>query len=117
MGNRSLRVNELVRQEISDILHKRYQKESVLLTITSVDVAPDLRTGKVYFSVVASEAQPEEYERWLRTRAGEIQHELGRRIVLKFTPQLQFLFDPSMERGAHLLKLLDELDHKSEKDA
>ena len=110
MSNRTLRINELVQREISAYLHTRYQSESVAITITSVDIAPDLRTGRVFYAVAGPQAVPEEATRWLGSKAREIRQELGRRIVLKFLPQLTYILDKSSERASRIQRLLDELD-------
>lgn len=110
MSNRILRVNELVQREISAYLHTRYQSEAVAITITSVQIAPDLQTGKVFYSVMGGKTTPEEAARWLRRKSREIRLELGRRIVLKFLPQLTYILDQSTERASRVEQLLDGLD-------
>ena len=71
MSNRTVRVNELVQREISDILRKRYQSEAVAITISEVRVSPDLRDARVFVSVVGSEETAEAKLRWLRSKAAE----------------------------------------------
>ena len=115
MSNRTLRVNELVQRELSDILRKRYQSESVSMTITEVRVAPDLRDARVFVSIVGSAEKAEERLAWLRQKAPEIREELARRIVLKYLPKFEYLLDDSAVRGARILQVLDEIDHPKEK--
>src|SRR5687767_1029863 len=110
MSNRTVRVNELVQREISDILRKRYQSESVVLTITEVRVSPDLREARVFVSVVGSEEEAEEKLRWLRSKASEIREEVGRRIILKYLPKFEYVLDKSAIRGARILQVLDEIE-------
>jgi ribosome-binding factor A len=110
MSNRTLRVNELIQREFSDILHKRYQSEATAITITEIRVAPDLRDARVFVSVVGGEEQVEQKLRWLRAHVKDIRHELGRRIVLKFMPQFEFVPDHSPEQGARILQVLDEIE-------
>lgn len=110
MSNRTLRVNELVQREISDILRKRYQAEAVAITVTEVRVSPDLRDARVFVSIVGSEEVAEEKLRWLRTKAGEIREEVSRRIVLKYLPKFTYLLDKSAIRGARILQVLDEIE-------
>jgi ribosome-binding factor A len=110
MSNRTLRVNELIHREFSDILHKRYQSEATAITITEIRVAPDLRDARVFVSVVGGEEQVEQKLRWLRAHVKDIRHELGRRIVLKFMPQFEFVPDHSPEQGARILQVLDEIE-------
>lgn len=109
MSNRTIRVNELVQRELSDILHRHYQSEAVAITITEVRVSPDLHEGKVFVSVLGDEETAQQKLRWLRTKAVEIRHELGRRIVLKFLPKFDYVLDESVIRGARLTKLIDDL--------
>ncbi len=116
MSNRTLRVNELVQREISDILRKRYQSEAVAITITEVRVAPDLRDARVFVSIVGDEATVEEKIAWLRSKAGEIRAEVGRRIVLKYLPRFEYVVDKSAVRGARILQVLDEIEHPRPKD-
>lgn len=117
MSNRTLRVSELLQREFSDILRKRYQSESVAVTITEIRVAPDLHDARVFVSVVGDEALLNEKLRWLREHNREISHELGRRVVLKFMPRFEYVADRSLERGARLMKLLDELPPPTEPPA
>ncbi|WP_068630579.1 30S ribosome-binding factor RbfA [Cephaloticoccus primus] len=110
MPNRLLRVNALLQRELSGILHRRYQAETVTLTITEVRVSPDLRTARVYVSIVGSEEHAQGRMRWLARQAGEIRHALSRRVVLKYLPRLDYVLDASAERGTRIVQLLEELE-------
>ena len=114
MSNRTLRVNELVKREISAILRQHYQSEAVVVTITEVRIAPDLRDGRVFVSIVGDEAAAEKKLLWLRGVAVAIRQELARRIVLKFLPKLEYVLDHSAERGTRIVKLLDDLEPPKE---
>ncbi len=109
MSNRTIRVNELVQKELSDILHRRYQSEAVAITITDVKVSPDLYDARVFISVIGDAEMAEKKLRWLRTRAVDIRHELARRIVLKFLPKFVYVLDQSVLRGERTRKLIDDL--------
>lgn len=111
MSNRTVRVNELVQREISDILRKRHQVEAVAITITEVRVSPDLRDARVFVSVVGDDEFAEKKLKWLRAKASEIREEVGRRIVLKYLPKFEYLLDKSAIRGARILQVLDEIEH------
>ena len=115
MSNRTVRVNELVQRELSDILRKRYQSESVAVTITEVRVSPDLRDARVFVSIIGSEDVANEKLRWLRSKAPEIREEVGRRIVLKYLPRFEYLIDHSAIKCARILQVLDEIEHPREK--
>ncbi|WP_068710780.1 30S ribosome-binding factor RbfA [Cephaloticoccus capnophilus] len=117
MINRLLRVNVLLQREISDILHRHYQQDTVTLTITEVRCAPDLRTARVFVSVVGDEDHAAERMRWLSRQAKDIRLELGRRIVLKYLPRLDYVLDGSAERGTRIVQILDELDAHQPREA
>lgn len=110
MSNRTVRVNELVQREISDILRKRYQSEAVAITIAEVRVSPDLRDARVFVAVVGSEETAKERLAWLRSKAAEIREEVGRRIVLKYLPKFEYVLDHSAARGARILQVLGEIE-------
>lgn len=109
MSNRTLRVNELIQRELSDILHRRYQSEAVRITITEVRVAPDLRDARLFVSVMGDDDVVQERMRWLRGKLSDLRIELGRRIVLKFMPRFTVALDKSASRGNRILQVLDEL--------
>ena len=114
MGQRIVRVCELVKREISDLLHTRYQTEAVHITITEVEVSPDLRHARVFYSVVGQDNHEKEAKSFLRRHASDIRHQIGKRIVLKYLPMLEFIPDDSIERGIRLNTLIDELDPEGE---
>ncbi len=95
---------------MSDYLRKKHQSEAVTLTITSVDVATDLRTGKVYVGVIGDDAHCVDRLRWLRKHGEEIRREMGRRVILKWNPRWEFILDDSGERGARILRALNEIE-------
>lgn len=115
MSNRTVRVNELVQREISDILRKRYQAESVAITITEVRVSPDLRDARVFVSIVGDETAVEGRMKWLRSKAAAIREEVGRHVILKYLPKFEYVLDRSAARGARILQVLDEIGLPPEK--
>ncbi|MDR0352415.1 MAG: ribosome-binding factor A [Opitutaceae bacterium] len=112
MSNRTLRVNELIQRELSDILRKRYQAEAAAITISAVEIAPDLRDGRVRVAIFGDAEFARQKLRWLRATARELTRELGRRIVLKYMPRLTYTLDTSTARGNRVLDILDEIDAK-----
>jgi len=109
VSNRTLRVNELIQRELNDILHRRYQSEAVAITVTEVRVAPDLRDGRIFVSIVGSEDVVKQKLRWVNDTLHDIRMELGRRIVLKFMPRFTVALDKSTGRGNRILQVLDEI--------
>lgn len=116
MSNRTVRVNELVQRELSDILRKRYQSEAVAITIAEVRVSPDLRDARVFVAIVGDEEMAEAKMKWIRSKAADIREELSRRIVLKYLPKFEYVLDRSAARGARILQVLDEIDHPPRKE-
>ncbi len=115
VSNRTLRINELVQREMSDYLRKKYQSEAVTLTITSVEVAADLRTGKVYVGVIGDDEHCVDRLRWLRKHGEEIRREMGKRVILKWNPRWEFILDDSGERGARILRAITEIEEHDRK--
>jgi ribosome-binding factor A len=112
VSNRTVRINELVQREISDILRRRHASEAVAITITEVRVSPDLRDGRVFVAIVGEPPVVAERFRWLQRRASEIREELAQRIVLKFLPRFTYVLDKSSDRAARILRALDEIDQQ-----
>lgn len=117
MGQRSVRVNELVKREISDFLHSRYRDQTVRITIVEADISPDLRNGRIYYSVLGDEVESREAEAFLQQKKNEIRRHLGRNVILKYTPSLQFIEDDALERGSRVLDLLDEIEQEDDPNA
>jgi ribosome-binding factor A len=106
---RVVRINELVKREISSILHTRYREVAVRITISEVDTAPDLKEAVVYYGVIGNADDEARARRFFAKESGEIRMMLGKQIVLKYLPHLAFRFDESMERGARVGDIIDSL--------
>lgn len=109
MGQRQLRVNELIKREISETLHTTYKQQSVYITITRVDVAPDLRQARVYFSVIGDDLKMRECTQFLRKNSEQIRRLVGKHVVLKYLPHLQFFPDTTTAEAMYLTDKIDEL--------
>ncbi|BCX05326.1 MAG: ribosome-binding factor A [Candidatus Roseilinea sp.] len=106
------RVNELIRMHLADLLERELNDPRVngaQITITDVEITPDTRHAKVFYSLIGDAAQKAEVARGLESAAGWLSRELGKRLRTRHTPQLTFEFDESFERGDRLSRLLDEL--------
>ena len=105
------RVGETIRAEISEMLLRDLKDPRIgLVTITEVVMSPDLRHAKVYFSRIGTHSESEESLAGLTKASGYIRRELGRRLKLKFAPELRFLHDDSLETGARISDLLREIE-------
>jgi ribosome-binding factor A len=109
MKHRQLRVNEVVKRELSGIIAREVTFEDALVSINQVHVTPDLKNAHVYVSVLGSSAEAGVIER-LESQRPALQAELARRVVLKYTPHLNFHLDESIERGARVIEILQELE-------
>ncbi len=110
VSRRCQRVGELLKEDIGDIIENELQDDSIgFVTLTQVKVSPDLKFAKVYFSVLGGQSQRQAAIQGLERAKSFIQVQLGRRIRLKFTPKISFVFDDSIEYGAHILELLERV--------
>ncbi len=110
MSTRLIRLNELIQREISSYLRKRWASEATMITISDVNIAQDLKTCKVYVSIVGSPEQIEARFKWIESHTSELRREVGRHIVMKWTPELTLLLDATPDRAARVLQLLDEIE-------
>jgi ribosome-binding factor A len=117
MSTRTLRVNELILRELSNLLRRKYNADSAPITITAVEVTPDVRQGKVFVSVTGDDEQAAERLKWLRKHAQELRFALGDIIILKHMPVLTYELDTVTDRGNRILGLLDEIVAKDKKPA
>ena len=109
MKHRLLRVNELLKRELSALLVREMTFENLLVTVNQVDVTPDLKSAHVYISVLGSDGRKEVLPKLEANRA-TLQADLSRHVVLKYTPHLVFHLDDSIERGARVLEILQEIE-------
>ena len=112
MSNRIIRINELVQREISAYLRKRYQSEAAAITINSVEIAPDLKTGKVFVAILGAEDAVAGRMAWLRRHAGEVRREVGRNVVIKWTPLLDYVLDDTSVRATRVMQILFEIEQR-----
>ena len=116
MTERMRRVNESVRQVLAEALPELKDPRIGLVTVTGVGTAPDLRHAVVYVSVLGSEKKRASTLRGLEAAHGLLQSRLARELRLKRTPQLTFEYDPSVERGVRMSRLIDELAPEDDAD-
>ncbi|MBI4709655.1 MAG: 30S ribosome-binding factor RbfA [Nitrospirae bacterium] len=112
---RTVRVNDLLREEIAEIImHKLKDPRVGFITVTGVKTSDDLRNANVYVSVL-EDSKRDETMGILKASARFIRSELSGRISMKFVPQLFFRLDESIEYGAKIDKILNEI--KSREDS
>ena len=106
-SNRIGRINEEIQRELSSLLRtlKDPRLQNGLVSVTHVDTTSDLRYCKVYVSAL-DKSQEADVMKGLKSAAGYLRRELGAALQLRYTPQLQFMADDSIEQGAHILEML-----------
>lgn len=115
---RADRVSDLIKAELSDILHKEIRDPVIgPVTVTGVKMSNDLRSARVYFVRLGSDLNAGEAEQHLQKAAGFLKRELGKRISLRYMPDLIFVYDKSFEYGSRIEKLLAEIRKDGNKDA
>src|SRR5882724_3907242 len=111
MTQRTDRIDELLRQEITSIISREIADPRVgFATITVVETAPDLRHAKVFVSVIGQPDDRKDAIRALGRAMPFVRHELGKRLRIKRIPEFHLELDETLERGTRVLRLLDELE-------
>jgi ribosome-binding factor A len=100
------RVNERIREVIADEVERLKDPGLGFVTITGVDTAPDLHSARVYYSVLGDEAQQEETEAALARASSRLRSVVGRRVRLKYVPELRFETDSAIEHGRRIEEIL-----------
>jgi ribosome-binding factor A len=109
MTERMRRVNEALREVLSEGLGELKDPRIGFVTVTGVETSPDLRHARVFVSVLGSERKREQSLAGLSAAHGVLQARVARQLRMKRTPQLTFEYDPSVERGVRMTQLIDEL--------
>ena len=115
MTRRIERVNHLIRQEISELLQRQVKDPRLgsFVTITEVETSPDLKYARVFITRMGTEQEKKETLSRLAAASGFFRRELAGRLRLRRIPELNFQWDDSIERGVHLLQLIDQVSTDS----
>jgi ribosome-binding factor A len=104
------RVADLIKQEISGILRREVHDPRIAnITVTDVKLTDDLRSARIYFVELGKDRVSEGVEKGLAKAKGFLKRELGKRMQLRYIPELNFFYDPSFEYGSRIEKLLKEV--------
>jgi ribosome-binding factor A len=119
-GHRPERVSDALRAVIAELLARDIKDPRIgMVTLTRVEMSPDLKHARVFFSCLGDEQARERSLAGLRSASGYIKAHAARRLKLRFTPELTFIFDPSLERADRVVTLLrresggDETENES----
>ena len=111
-SNRIGRINEEIQRELAALLRTvKDPRVHGLVSITHVETTPDLRYAKVYVNLL-DRGDSKEVIRGLKSAGGYLRRELGRALSLRYTPELLFQEDDSIDKGTHILKLLNDIEKK-----
>ena len=113
-SNRMGRINEEIQRELSALIPAvKDPRVSGMISVTAVETTPDLRYAKVYISVL-DKGDCAQVLKGLRFASGYLRRELGRALQLRYTPELVFQLDDSIDKGAHILELLRSVEGPKE---
>lgn len=112
--DRTDRISEEMRKEVSSIIQKDLKDPRLpkMISVTNADVTRDLRYAKVYISVLGSDEDKKNALQGLKSAAGFIRREIGHRLQLRYTPEILFELDNSIERGVYISKLINDTMHE-----
>jgi ribosome-binding factor A len=111
MKHRLERVNEVIKRELSEIISREINfSAQTLVTVQAVDITADLRQCHVFVSAIGKTDQRARVLADLEEHRGMLQRELAKRVVLKYTPHLNFKLDNSIERGSRVLEIMQDLE-------
>lgn len=115
MTRRTERISSLIQQEISNILREQVNDPRLasLISVTRVSTSPDLRHAKVFVSTLGDEANKSEILQGFAAASGFLRRQLANRLRIKHMPELIFHLDDSIERGAEVLRLIEEVTSKN----
>lgn len=112
---RTSRLNEAVKEEIADILARKLKDPRIgFVTVTAAKVSADLRHAYVFVSILGSKEQKEETYQSLDGAKGFIRSELGKRLRIKFLPEIFFAIDESVEEGIRISQLIEQVHKEQE---
>lgn len=114
--SRSQRVVEQIRRELAELIRLEVKDPRVgFITLTDVEITPDYAHAKVFFTSMTGSEDVPEILAGLQRASGFLRRELGRRVRIHTTPELRFVYDTSVEEGARMSKLIDEVVREDEK--
>ena len=112
---RTQRIGDLIKREIGDIIERGLKDPRIgFVTVTAVEISADLRHARIFFSVYGDEHVREKSRKGLESARFYIQGEIGRRLRLKYTPELSFQLDQSIAQGLRITKLIEKLQEESD---
>lgn len=113
LGKRIDRIGHLIQMELSRVVVSKLKDPRLgFVTITHVDVSPDIKQAKVFYSVLGDDKVKKKTQEALEKAAGFLQRELAAVITLRYTPKLTFHFDDSVSRGLEIDRVIRDIHHR-----
>ena len=111
MSLRNERIRKTLMKEIADIIQKELKDSRIhgIVSITDIEIAHDNSFAKVYYSVFASDEEKQTTIKAISENTSKIRYEVGKRIRLRLTPELRFIPDDSLERGANVTEIINKI--------
>ena len=112
------RINQTMKREISSILQAEVKDPRLqFVTINQVEVSRDLQHARVYFSILGDPSQTEKVEEGLNSARGFVRKLVGQRVRMRYTPEIEFVFDRSVEYGARIEETLEDIRSESNRSS
>jgi len=113
MSQRKDKVSQRIKEEVSKIIHDELKDPRIgFLTITKVELTDDLRFAKIFYSILGDKAQKKAAQDGLKSACKFIRKFLGERVKLRYTPDISFRVDKSIEYCIHINELFDKLEQE-----
>ena len=117
-GKRSVRVGDQILKEIADLLTRKVRDPRVSgVTLTGIRLSNDLRHARIFYSVLGEKIDIERIQSGFDSAKGFIKREMGRRINLRYMPEIIFQYDPTLETGNQIEKLFQKIKSEDLKDS
>jgi len=111
-GKRAVRVGDQILKEVADLLMRKVKDPRVYgVTLTGIDLSKDLKHGRIFYSVIGEHDDIIKTQTGLESAKGYIKREIGRRLNLRYMPDIMFQYDPTIETGNQMEKLFQKI-HK-----
>lgn len=114
--SRAERVAALIREEVSEIIFQDVSDPRIgFVSVTGVDISPDLKNARIYISIFGDEKKKQEAMAGLSSATSFVRGKLGNMLELRTVPEIRFIRDDSIERGSRVLDILSQMDKDNEK--
>lgn len=114
--SRNEKVASEIKKEITKILREKVSDPRIgFVSIIDVEVTPDLKNAKIFFSVLGDEKIKKETQAGLQSASSFVRSELGQALELRFVPEIAFVYDKGIERGSRVLSIMNKLKLEKEK--